>query len=206
MRLALVRHGTTLLNEHGHYQGQCDPPLSPAGERDAAEAGAALTALQWSLVCSSPQLRARATARAILGGTQHPVRIMADLRERHLGDIDGRCRGCVEAEMPGTAARLIHDRRYAPPGGGESLSTVRARAHAAVIALADPSLPDGPVLAITHGAVIAALTGGSINEVAPLHAAVVDVDDTGLTTVAAGIPLALLTDTFGHQHERSVRT
>ncbi|WP_418002717.1 histidine phosphatase family protein [Mycobacterium sp. PDNC021] len=206
MRIALVRHGTTLLNEHGHYQGQCDPPLSPAGERDATGAAAAVTALHWSLVCSSPQLRARATARALLGGTRHPVRILAGLRERHLGDIDGRCRGCVEAESPGTAARLIHDRDYIPPGGGESLEAVRTRALAAAATLAEPSMPDGPVLAVTHGAVIAALTGGSINEVAPLHAAIVDVEDTGLTTVAAGISLTLLPKIFDHHRERRVTT
>lgn len=202
MRLALVRHGATLLNERGHYQGQCDPPLSPAGEHACGEAAAGLAALRWSLVCFSPQLRARATAQALLNSSEQvPVRIVADLRERHLGDIDGRCRRCVEAQSPGTAARLIHDRDYAPPGGGESLTAVRTRALAALAALAQPDDHHGPVLAVTHGAVIAALTGGSISEVAPLHAAVIDVDDTGLTAVRIGIPLSLLPNAFDYQPE-----
>lgn len=202
MRLALVRHGATRLNEHGHYQGQCDPPLSPAGQDECALAAAELVGLRWALVCSSPQLRARATALALQGGVERvPVRVLADLRERHLGDIDGRCRRCVEAQNPGTAGRLIHDRDYIPPGGGESLTTVRTRALAALAHLAQAGDPGGPVVAVTHGAVIAALTGGSIGEVAPLHAAVVDVDGPHIAAVRIGIPLSLLPNAFKYHYE-----
>lgn len=207
MRLALVRHGATLLNEHGHYQGQCDPPLSQTGHDECAQAAAQVAGLRWSLVCSSPQLRACATARALQGGVDRvPVRVVADLRERHLGDIDGRCRRCVEAQNPGTAARLIGDLDYAPPGGGESLTAVRTRALAAVADLAQDCDPGGPVVAVTHGAVIAALTGGPIGEVAPLQAAVVDVNGPHITTVDVGIPLSLLLNIFDHQHEGQVPT
>ena len=42
-RLFLVRHGESIWNAEGRWQGQADPPLSSLGERQAEAATRALT-------------------------------------------------------------------------------------------------------------------------------------------------------------------
>ncbi|MEX1344028.1 MAG: histidine phosphatase family protein, partial [Candidatus Limnocylindrales bacterium] len=44
VRLALIRHGESAWIAEGRFQGQGDPPLSAAGERQAAAVAARLAA------------------------------------------------------------------------------------------------------------------------------------------------------------------
>ena len=48
-RFYVIRHGKTLFNKKGLYQGWCDSPLQPEGIQQAKEIGAKLMDKSFSL-------------------------------------------------------------------------------------------------------------------------------------------------------------
>jgi len=130
----LVRHGQTVLNRQGRYQGSCDSPLTELGVSQAEAVGRRLAELRaaqpdvpWRLECST-QGRARQTAgiiAAIAGlGVANPDERLV---EAGYGELEGLTRPEVDARWPefiglrGTFGR-------AP--GGESMASINARAGA----------------------------------------------------------------------------
>jgi probable phosphoglycerate mutase len=154
--LALVRHAVTAWSAEGRVQGHSDPPLSPAGEVQAARwrlpadlAGLhASGRLGWA---ASPLARAAATARLLGAGA--PC-LDARLMERCYGVLEGRPRGEVEA-------RLGDDGWDARPPGGESPREVLARARAWLDEIGSGTGPD-TWLAVTHAGVIRALLAAAV--------------------------------------------
>ena len=67
MHILLVRHGETSWNREGRYQGRTDVPLSPDGESQVRALGARLAHVSIARAISSPLVRAKRTAEAILG-------------------------------------------------------------------------------------------------------------------------------------------
>lgn len=66
-RVILVRHGQSIYNELGLYQGCCDDSLlSEKGRLTAYQTGLSLSTIPLDIVYSSPLQRARETAREIL--------------------------------------------------------------------------------------------------------------------------------------------
>lgn len=99
-RLLLVRHGQSTWNAEGKWQGQADPPLTPLGRRQAAEASAAIGAVD--AVFSSTLERARVTAEIISEAIGvGPVVSLPGLIERHAGEWQGLTRVEIEATYPG---------------------------------------------------------------------------------------------------------
>jgi broad specificity phosphatase PhoE len=143
-RLLLVRHGQSVWNADGRWQGQADPPLSALGEEQAAAAAERVDGV--GAIHTSDLVRARRTAE-ILGGRLglEPV-VDARLRERHAGEWEGHTRKEIEAAWPGYL-----DRGRRPPGW-EPDESVLARAVAALTAIADTHT--GDTLVVTHGGVL----------------------------------------------------
>ncbi|MEV6799880.1 histidine phosphatase family protein [Micromonospora rifamycinica] len=155
MRLVLFRHGETTLNGEDRFQGQCDPPLSAAGEARIQQAARAVAARpgHWTGVYCSPQQRAVQTA-AILGAALGLGPLPDEnLRERHLGEIDGLSRRVFAAEHPGRMRRLVAQLDYRPPGG-ETGASVRRRFTDFADRLLSTPPPPGDVLVVTHGGVL----------------------------------------------------
>jgi len=104
-------------------------------------------------IVSSPFARARETAAIIAGRLALPVVIEQDLRERSYGELAGQ---------PYAAARACADYDpatywlWCPPGGGETLVQVAARAGAALDRVA-AAAPADDVVVVSHGAVMMAL-------------------------------------------------
>ncbi|MEG3846605.1 histidine phosphatase family protein [Microcoleus sp. herbarium19] len=66
-RVILVRHGQSIYNERGLYQGCCDDSfLTEKGRLTAYQTGLSLSSIPIDIVCSSPLQRARETAGEIL--------------------------------------------------------------------------------------------------------------------------------------------
>src|SRR5262245_40290829 len=82
-RLLLVRHGQSTWNADGRWQGQGDPPLSPLGERQAAEAAERVQAMD--ALWSSDLRRAWQTAEIIGARASLAVHLEGRLRERDAG-------------------------------------------------------------------------------------------------------------------------
>jgi broad specificity phosphatase PhoE len=169
-----VRHAPTADNANGVIMGQRDP--EPTGEGLAGASGL-LGDVAFGTVASSDAVRALRTAQAIAPG----ARIVRDarLRERALGDWEN----CAKAPLRRTHAEAFGEggavRLDADVPGGEPLSDLLLRVHAA---LADLRRAPAPVLVVAHnGSLRAALillglmaidaaSGGSIAHLAPIPA------------------------------------
>lgn len=157
-RVLLVRHGQSEWNAIGRWQGQADPPLSDLGRAQARAAAHSLGALD--AVYASDLQRATETAEIIsaelgLG----PVVIDPDLRERDAGEWSGLTRAEIHDRYPGYLPEDRHT-AFAPergepqrPPGWEADDPFRKRVLQA-LARIQAAVPDGDVLAITHGGVI----------------------------------------------------
>lgn len=145
--ILLIRHAQSTWNAAGRWQGQADPPLSPAGLEQAAQLATSPRLASIDTLCCSDLQRARQTADAIAAAQHLPVVELPDLREVDVGSWSGRSRAEIEAAEPGAMDR------YAAYGGGwiggESVEQHGERCHAAVRQLLQ--LDGDRVAAVTHG-------------------------------------------------------
>ena len=148
--LWLVRHGETDWNREQRLMGQLDIPLNAEGMRQAAELAAELTGQVFDALFSSDQLRARQTAEVLAAALNLPLHLDPRLREEHLGAWQGLTHAEIQARYPGQwEQRRADPPDFRPPGGGETIAEMAARACAAD--------PRGRVLVVSHGILIAAL-------------------------------------------------
>ncbi len=129
MKIILARHGETLWNAEGRYQGQVDIPLSEIGEGQARALGARLHDIEITRAVASPLSRARRTAELALG--EHRSGMLstdADLSEIAHGSWEGLLASEIHERDP----ELLKRWRDAPDEvlmpGGESLQLVFDRA------------------------------------------------------------------------------
>jgi len=96
--LWLVRHGETEWSKNGRHTSTTDLPLTPEGERIAAELRTRLAGNTFSLVLTSPRQRARRTA--VLAGFDDAV-VDEDLVEWNYGDYEGVTTAEIRKTVPG---------------------------------------------------------------------------------------------------------
>ncbi len=145
----MLRHGQSTWNAARRWQGQADPPLTELGEDQAYQASLKLGL--FDLVVASDLERARRTAEIIAAQLGiGPVQLDERLRENHAGEWEGLTKDEVDAAWPGY---LAEHRR---PPGFELAQDVEVRALASLIEVAR-LVPDGEVLAVSHGGVIRVL-------------------------------------------------
>jgi glucosyl-3-phosphoglycerate phosphatase len=163
-RLVMLRHGQTDFNAGSRMQGQLDSALTELGRAQAVAAAEVLSKLQPLLIVSSDLHRAYDTAVKL--GERSGVHVQVDdrLRETHLGDWQGLTHSQIDAEAPGARLAWREDATWAPHGG-ESRIDVAARSLPLVAELVsgepdwgDPGEPERPVVLVTHGGLIAALS------------------------------------------------
>ena len=152
-RLLLVRHGQSVWNADGRWQGQADPPLSPLGEEQASDAAPRLAAFGFSHLVASDLQRARRTAEIVGAVLGLAVEIDPDLREIDVGDWTGMTRAEIEARWPGELADWSEGRSESTIGG-EPRAHLTARARSALLRAAAEGEPGGRVLLVSHGALI----------------------------------------------------
>ena len=139
-RLLLLRHGETEWSRAHRHTGRTDLPLTPYGEQQAREVGAALRGRDFAMVLSSPLQRASTTARlAGLDAELEPA-----LMEWDYGAYEGRLTADIEAERPGWSIWA----EGAPDG--ERPEDVGGRADRALARVA-PVLEHGDVCLVGHG-------------------------------------------------------
>ena len=151
-RVLFARHGESLWNAAGRWQGQADPPLSPRGREQARALAASLAAEGVTERVSSPLARARDTAQIVADTLDLPVRFEPRLRERDAGACSGLT---VEVVKRRYAAELDGFRSGDPTaalGGGEDTIALRERVLAALADLAGEC-----VVIVSHLGVLRAL-------------------------------------------------
>jgi broad specificity phosphatase PhoE len=143
--LYLLRHGETEWSLSGQHTGRTDIPLTPNGEKRAADAGSMLAGLRGdqplALVMSSPRSRALRTAE-LAGLTV--TEVTEDLGEWDYGEYEGLTTPQIRETVPGWTV-WTH-----PCPGGETAEQVGARA-AKVLSRARDALTDGDVVLVGHG-------------------------------------------------------
>lgn len=107
MKLYFVRHGETLWNRRGMFQGaSIDASLLEDGIDDVIQLGQALKAIPFDRVFASDLRRAVETAELIMqeNDQPRPIEESAQLREWHLGNLEGQKISLMQAIYP----RQIH--------------------------------------------------------------------------------------------------
>jgi probable phosphoglycerate mutase len=153
-RLILIRHGESEGNRERTFTRTPDVPLTDVGrEQVRAAAGRIATRYRPVRIVTSPFTRARETAAILAEQLSLPVAVEPDLRERSYGELAGRpyaaVRDCTDYDP---ASYWL----WCPPGGGETLVEVAARAGAALDRIAGASAA-ADVVVVSHGAVMMAL-------------------------------------------------
>jgi broad specificity phosphatase PhoE len=166
VRVLLVRHGETVSNVEGRWQGQTDSPLTERGLAQARELARALADEPLAAIYSSDLGRAFDTARAVAAQHAH-LEVIAEprLRELHVGRWTGR----LGAEIRESDPELMTLWRDQPADlvipEGETLAEAQARA-LACLGERLPAHVGESVLVVTHGAltqcVLVAGMGGTV--------------------------------------------
>lgn len=159
-RLLLVRHGETGYNLAGRIQGQLDTPLNITGLAQARAIGRRLAGSPVIRCYTSDLERAVDTAREIAVHHGIEVEPVPELREAHLGVLQGVFLRDVETTLADDAAYLLHQEIHARPTGGESPLEVcrRCQRFAARLRRELNHLPAGDVVIVGHGGSLRALT------------------------------------------------
>ncbi len=124
-RLLLVRHGETEWNRQKRFQGQIDVPLNPQGEAQAAKAGAFLADVTIDRAFSSPMLRPKDTALAILSyHSGIELQYYEDLKEISHGLWEGKYEPEIRAEFPGELEKWQANPETVQMPEGENLQQV----------------------------------------------------------------------------------
>jgi broad specificity phosphatase PhoE len=146
-RIIVVRHGETEWSLSGQHTSRTDLPLTPAGRERATRLPELLSDYSFSLVLSSPLLRALETAE--IAGFKDRVVIDEDLREWDYGEYEGLTTPQIREQRPDWSLW-----RDGCPGG-ESPAQVGERADRVVARMVGA---EGGALAFAHGHILRVLT------------------------------------------------
>jgi broad specificity phosphatase PhoE len=157
-----IRHGESLWNAEGRWQGQADPPLSALGRSQAhalAETLAPLAVGRRVLLAASDLVRAMETAEIVGAVLGLAVRVDARLRELDVGAWSGHTPAEVERRWPADLARFRSGDAAFAPGGGESRLALRARVGAALAEL--EAIGADAIALVSHLGVVRAFRPGT---------------------------------------------
>jgi broad specificity phosphatase PhoE len=146
----LLRHGETVWNSAGRFQGQKDSPLTPRGVEQADKAGARLAREIFGRedlfqIHVSPLGRTKEAAARIARSLRLPSKDEPRLMEVTIGSWDGLTHYEIDAEYPGALAGADAFDWFFRSPDGETFNSVCSRVESW---LADAS---APTIAISHG-------------------------------------------------------
>lgn len=128
LKLYLTRHGQTLWNLEGRFQGWNDSPLSEKGISNAEALRERLKDIKFYEVYTSPVGRAMSTAQIISGLKKDEIIPDENLREINLGSWEGKLVKEVEALYPEEYRTFWHNPHLYKREGSESYCDVQKRA------------------------------------------------------------------------------
>ncbi len=151
-RICFVRHGETNWNVEKRMQGHTDIPLNAHGLTQAKRLAAAFQQLghQFDSVYASDLQRALHTAHEIANPFNLTVQTLSDLRERHVGRLQGLLLADAPKVEPDLWQRHLARELDFDLGGGESIVQFHARM-SRVLDYFLKTHPGEQVLAVSHG-------------------------------------------------------
>lgn len=127
MRLLLMRHGVTVWNATGRFQGQADPPLSRQGVQQARALACCMAPEVVHACYASDLQRARETARIVAEPLGLPVRPDRRWREMAFGAWEGLHWDEVQKRDPAGLVAWQADPLCMAPPRGETLAQLADR-------------------------------------------------------------------------------
>ena len=149
-KLFLVRHGETMWNRQGLYQGQSDIALSPQGARQSERLRDRLASEKIDAIYTSDLKRAMETARIIAAPHNLEVVPSKELQEIGFGEFEGqRFEDIKDRFLPLEKMWRGEDLAASAPGG-ESLEQLASRLKEFVSKINHHSTQE-TVLIVSHG-------------------------------------------------------
>ncbi|MEM4263272.1 MAG: histidine phosphatase family protein [Candidatus Woesearchaeota archaeon] len=159
IKVYLVRHGRTNCNVKKIHQGERAIRLNADGRKQAEKTAAFFKRIHLDKVYCSPIFRTMQTARIIL--KHHPgleIVKCAGLKERKMGSTVGLTDKQLCKIIPDLEEQWQRDGiDWRPPGGGETLREVYARACVIFKRLVKKHKPGDTILMVTHGGILKSL-------------------------------------------------
>lgn len=150
-----MRHGESTWNALHLVQGQADAPgLTEHGRAQASRLAKELIGAGACQLYSSDLRRALETAAPIAQALGTSVHVDQALRERALGDAEGKPSSLLGPDRSGHVGGGVVDADAAPPGG-ESIRELYARATSCAARLLESNSED--LVLVTHGGVVRVL-------------------------------------------------
>ncbi|HYH03670.1 MAG TPA: alpha-ribazole phosphatase, partial [Bacillota bacterium] len=116
----LVRHGSTMMNEKGVYQGWTDAPLSETGKQQCEVVKAKLRQVSFDAIISSPLERAVRSAQIITGKNRDRIMTKEALKEFNFGVWEGLNHKEAAAQYPREWEAWCADWQHSGPPRGEN--------------------------------------------------------------------------------------
>jgi probable phosphoglycerate mutase len=161
VEILLVRHGASQAVVDGQpfelLEGQADPSLSPEGEQQARAVAAFLAEKPLQALFVTPLCRTAQTAAPIAEATGLEAVVVPELREVHLGDLDGGAfRIALHAGDPVVREVFVQERWDVIPGA-ERMEDLAERTRAGIEWIVANVPAGATVAAVVHGGVIGEL-------------------------------------------------
>lgn len=157
IKLFLIRHGQTLWNKEGRYQGDMDIGLTRVGFRQARLAAKYLSKVDFSNIYSSSLRRAIDTANIINKTRNLKIIARENLKEINFGKWEGMKFDQINMMFHDDYQNWLADPYNNCPTGGESFKQVKERAVAEIDNIVNENEDGSSVAVVTHGGVILSL-------------------------------------------------
>lgn len=158
VEILLVRHGASADAVEGEpfelLEGQADPALSPDGRLQAHAVALFLAEQPVRALFITPLRRTAETAAPIAAMTGLEPVVVADLRELHLGELDGGAFRIALQRGDPRIAEVFAQERWDVIEGAEPMDAVAARTRAGIEWIVANVPAGASVAAIVHGGVI----------------------------------------------------
>ena len=161
IEVVLIRHGASEAAVEDEpfelLEGQADPALSAAGERQAQAVAERLADEPLEALFITPLCRTAQTAAPIAALTGLEPVVVPDLREVHLGELDGGAFRIAIHEGDPRIPEVFAQERWDVIEGAERMEDFAARTRAGIERILDGLEPGATVAAVVHGGVIGEL-------------------------------------------------
>ena len=157
--LYFVRHGQTVWNESGRYQGSTEVALSALGKKQAKLTAHWFEGISLNGIISSSLGRAMETAKEIAKLKSMNVEVIDALQELHFGDWEGKTFEEIEHCWPGMIEEMYHHPELLQLPHGESFADLQRRTIQAVEEIIDRG-DNKTYVIVSHGAAIRAIICG----------------------------------------------
>ncbi len=161
IEVVLIRHGASEAAVDGQsfelLEGQADPSLSDVGERQAQAVAEHLAGEPLEALYVTPLRRTHQTAAPLAALTGLEPVVLPELREVHLGDLDGGAFRIAVARRDPLVAEVFAKQRWDVIPGAESAEEFALRTRAGMERILESVQPGSSVAAVVHGGVIGEL-------------------------------------------------